>query len=210
MKYKKICGFELYGYCLMDNHVHLLLKEAEEEISKVMMRISSSYVLWYNIKYARCGHLFQERFKSENVEDTKYFLTVLRYIHQNPLKAGLVISVWDSQWTSINEYLHRGKLVDIDRGLRLFSPDRKVAIKWFKIFMEEHNNDQCLEYVVRMSDGEVREFLRLLGITSSSMIQKLDKEKRDVILRDLKELEGVSIRQLSRITGISKSVIGRI
>ncbi|NMD72658.1 transposase, partial [Bacillus sp. DNRA2] len=60
-KYRDISKYELYGYCLMDNHVHLLMKESEETISDAIKRISSSYVHWYNMKYERCGHLFQDR-----------------------------------------------------------------------------------------------------------------------------------------------------
>ncbi|PFG15085.1 transposase [Bacillus sp. es.036] len=67
-RYKTKSGIELYAYCLMDNHVHLLVKETEESLSMFMKRVSSSYVYWYNRKYRRCGHLFQERFNSENVE----------------------------------------------------------------------------------------------------------------------------------------------
>ncbi|MFA9560652.1 transposase [Evansella sp. AB-rgal1] len=121
-KYKIKSCFELYSYCLMDNHVHLLLKEIEEPLATIIKRISSSYVYWYNRKYRRCGHLFQDRYKSENVESDSYFITALRYIHQNPLKAGLVKSIWDSESTSIREYLHKGHLIDIDRGFYLFFP----------------------------------------------------------------------------------------
>ena len=93
--YKTISNYELYGYCLMDNHIHLLIKEKDESISKAIKRICSSYVYWYNQKYERCGHLFQERYKSEVVETEGYFLTVIRYIHQNPIKAGLVKTLVD-------------------------------------------------------------------------------------------------------------------
>jgi putative transposase len=80
-KYKDISKYQLYVYCLMDNHIHLLVKESGETISEAIKRISSSYVYWYNTKYERCGHLFQDRFKSEIVENTTYFFTVLRYIY---------------------------------------------------------------------------------------------------------------------------------
>ena len=86
-RYKDECGYSLYAFCLMGNHIHLLLKEGEEPISTILKRIAGSYVYWYNWKYGRSGHLFQDRFKSEPVEDDAYFLTVLRYIHQNPVKA---------------------------------------------------------------------------------------------------------------------------
>lgn len=103
-KYKDEFDYQIYAYCLMDNHVHLLLKESEDaNISEIMKRISANYVFWYNKKYSRTGHLFQERFKSENVETSSYLRTVVRYIHQNPVKAGLASSVFQCKWTSINE-----------------------------------------------------------------------------------------------------------
>ena len=77
-RYKDECGYSLYAYCLMGNHIHILLKEENEEISSILKRIAGSYVYWYNWKYGRSGHLFQDRFKSEPVEDDAYFLTVLR------------------------------------------------------------------------------------------------------------------------------------
>lgn len=95
----------LYAWCLMGNHVHLLIKESDEPIGEVMKRISSSYVYYYNHKYNRVGHLFQERFKSQPVEDWNYFLTLLRYIHQNPLKPHLVKDLKDYRWSSWNEFL---------------------------------------------------------------------------------------------------------
>ncbi|MFE8700858.1 transposase [Cytobacillus sp. FJAT-54145] len=210
-KFKDISRFELYCYCLMDNHVHLLMKESEESISITIKRISSSYVYWYNMKYERCGHLFQERYRSESVEDISYFLKVLRYIHQNPIKAGLANSVLESKWTSINEYFEKDTFVDIDLGLSLFSQYQNTAIQLFKEYMVKSNNDQCLDDKLkeRMSDSEVREHMHKIGISNISVLQQLDKDKRDVALARLKELEGVSLRQLSRITGISKSVIHR-
>jgi putative transposase len=211
-KYKDISNYQLYSYCLMDNHIHLLMKESEETVAEAIKRISSSYVYWYNLKYERCGHLFQDRFKSENVENVTYFLTVLRYIHQNPIKAGLATNVFDSKWTSINEYVSKPNIVDTEFALKFFSLDKSKAIKLFIKYMQERNDDQCLDDVVKVkkSDGEVREYLNELGITNISLLQQMDKENRDAALEQLKKLNGVSLRQLSRITGISKSVIHRI
>ena len=103
-RYKKKFKFEVYGWCLMGNHIHLLLKEGEEEIAKTMKRIGVSFVWYYNWKYKSTGHLFQDRFKSENVETDEYLMTVIRYIHQNPVKAGIVTtsSLW--KWSSCKGY----------------------------------------------------------------------------------------------------------
>ena len=95
-----ITSFTLYGYCLMANHFHLLIREREETIGNIVKRIASSYVYYYNHKYLRNGHLFKERFKSEPVNDISYFTTLLRYIHQNPVKAGIVKEVKDYEYSS--------------------------------------------------------------------------------------------------------------
>ncbi|WP_052342225.1 transposase [Xylanibacter brevis] len=78
-------NYILYAYCLMTNHIHLLIREREDTIGMAIKRIASSYVYYYNHKYSRDGHLFRERFKSEPVNDIAYFVTLLRYIHQNPV-----------------------------------------------------------------------------------------------------------------------------
>jgi putative transposase len=212
-RYKEISKYQIYSYCLMDNHIHLLIKESPEEtISTAIKRISSSYVYWYNMKYDRCGHLFQERFKSENVETRAYFLTVLRYIHQNPVKAGLATNTFECQWTSINEYVNGANMVDIDLGLKLFSSDRKAAIELFSTFMNEHNDDHCLDESdrVRMTDNEVIKYLGQIGVPNVTTLQQMEKERRDATLAEFKKIKGVTVRQLSRITGVSKSVIDRI
>jgi len=116
----------------MGNHVHLLIKEGKEVLSNTMKRIGASYVHWYNWQYNRKGHLFQDRYKSEAVEDDAYFLTVLRYIHQNPLKAGLPIILGHTngvvtrstrlkqRWSRLNLLLHYliKKRIKLLKGLK--------------------------------------------------------------------------------------------
>ena len=102
-KYHRQSNYEIYAYCLMGNHIHLLLKEGKESLATSMKRIGTSYVYYYNWQYDRKGHLFQDRYKSEPVEDDAYFLTVLRYIHQNPLKAGLSDDISSYPWSSYSE-----------------------------------------------------------------------------------------------------------
>ncbi|MRH41373.1 transposase [Aquibacillus halophilus] len=209
---KDISGIKIYSYCLMDNHIHLLVRETEETVSKAIKRISASYVYWYNNKYDRCGHLFQDRFKSENVETITYFLTVLRYIHQNPIKAGLTNNVLECKWTSINEYLGHTSLVDVDFSLQFFSSNRSKSLQLFTEYMKQSNDDDCLDYHlrVRMTDSEVKNHMIDLGVLNSSILQQMEKKKKNAIILELKQIEGVSVRQLSRITGISKSVIDRV
>ena len=93
----------------MSNHIHLLIREEEESLEQIFKRIGSKYVYWYNVKYQRKGHLFQDRFKSETVENETYFLTVIRYIHQNPVKAGICEKIDDYKYSSFQEYFSKAK-----------------------------------------------------------------------------------------------------
>jgi len=117
---KKKSEYEIYGFCLMSNHVHLLMKEGSEDLGVSFKRIGACYVYYYNWKYQRRGHLFQDRYKSEVVEDTGYFLTVLRYIHQNPLKAKMVAKYEEYPWSSYMEYIKRARFCITNYALELF------------------------------------------------------------------------------------------
>ncbi|MCT4566213.1 MAG: transposase [Maledivibacter sp.] len=210
--HKEKSGYEIYAYCLMSNHIHLLIKEGKENLGTVFRRIGATYVYWYNWKYNRRGHLFQDRYKSEVVENDKYFLTVNRYIHQNPLKAGMVKKISEYPWSSYREYIEKSGLCDIDVTLNIFSEDREKAIRLFKEFSLEENNDKCLEYNqnMRWKDPEAIDFIKGISRVQSPLeIQSFEKEKRNDIIKKCKE-KGLSIRQIERLTGISFGVIRRI
>jgi putative transposase len=216
-RYKTVSKYENYGYCLMNNHIHLLLRETDEPISTAIKRISSSYVYWYNWKYNRCGHLFQERYKREAVENEAYLLTVLRYIHQNPVKAGLTKSPQEYKWSSYSEYINseyanKTVITDTEFVLKTFSSNKKESINLFIKYTNQINEDKCLDYSerIRLTDSEVIEHYAKLGLNDIKQLQHLEKPKRNEVIRKLKTIEGVTVRQLSRITGISKSVIDRI
>lgn len=209
--YKEMCKYKIYAYCLMDNHAHLLMQETSELIGQSLQRICGSYVFWYNRDKDRVGHLFQERFKSEIVDNDAYFLTVLRYIHQNPLKAGLVNKIEQYHWSSYHNYIGKCGFVDTDFALEMFSNDRAQSIEQFKGFINQTNEDKCLDYEERkrLLDNEINEYLIQHGIRNISSLQQMEKDDRNAVIREMKSIDGVTIRQLSRVTGISKSVIDR-
>ena len=94
---------ELLSWCLMDNHVHLLIRQQIDDLSQMMRRLNSGYALYFNLVHGRSGCLFQGRYLSEPVEDDAYLMTVVRYIHQNPLKAGMTSSC-SYKWSSYDAY----------------------------------------------------------------------------------------------------------
>ena len=204
---KKISGFKLYGYCLMGNHVHLLIKEEKEKIEKIFRRIGARYVYWYNWKYKRSGHLFQDRFKSEAVENDAYLITVLRSIHQNPTKAGLCKRLNEYKWSSYCEYVGKDGLTDVAFVLDIIGRDN------IERYMNEQSNDRMLEIEEenkRLTNIELSEKifneLKIKAIT----IQNEQKDKKHSLLKEILKYEGVSARQISRVTGISANVIWKI
>lgn len=121
VRYKELSGFKLHAFVLMSNHIHFLIEPADEPLEIIFKRICTSYAVWYNRKYQRAGHLFQDRFRSENVETDQYYMTVLRYILQNPVKAGMVSNPGDYRWSSYPAYeKRRGALTDIQFAEDLF------------------------------------------------------------------------------------------
>ncbi|MEM5816664.1 MAG: transposase [Desulfitobacterium hafniense] len=202
-KFRGVSGYRIFAYCLMDNHIHILIQENKEPLSRAMKRLSSSYVMYFNHKYERVGHLFQERYRSEVVDNDRYLLTALRYIHQNPLKAKMVEDVTSYRWSSYNEYLNDGYLVDKEFVLELFGPSREKALAQFIAFHGEINDDKCIEIEEpRMNDGRLKEIIRdRIGMDASD-IENEDKMRQISILRKLKTIDGINTRQLSRLTGI--------
>ena len=109
---KLLSDFKLYAYCLMGNHIHLLIKEEQEGLDPIFRRIDSRFVYWYNAKYDREGHLFQDRYRAESIDNEEYLFTVLRYIHQNPVKASLCETVDEYEFSSYSEFITGQNIVD--------------------------------------------------------------------------------------------------
>ena len=190
----------LYAYCLMSNHIHLLIREREDTIGMAIKRIASSYVYYYNHKYSRDGHLFRERYKSEPVNDMAYFVTLLRYIHQNPVKAGIVKEVRDYEFSSWNEYMDKNStlfpLCDT------FTVLNRISYNELNDLVNEPLSDDvaCLDIEDpskgRSSDDQVMLLIKeKTGATNSSAFQQLPDEIKRSILIELKGRRA-SLRQL--------------
>jgi len=206
--------FAVYGYCLMTNHLHLLIQEKTDTISRIMSRIGTSYAWWYNQKYGRSGHVFQGRFKSECIENDNYLLAVIRYIHNNPVKAGMAQKPEEYRWSSIHAYYGNREypygLTEPGFILGVINQDKEKAIKAFKEFIQQENDDKCLEdeFRRRKTDSEIKtEIENCMNGEPIGLLQGMRREKRNEILRKVKAEGGVSLRQISRVTGLSVDII---
>ena len=168
-----LCTF--YAYCLMSNHVHLLLRVNQEDIGSTIKHLAVMYAMYYNQKYSRSGHVFQDRFKSEPVNDMAYFVTLLRYIHQNPTKAGMVSKVGDYDWSSWKEYTGE---VPVALGLCATNAIlKRMSLDELKELVEAPLDDdvQCLDLdegvKISVGDREIRQYLLdIYGITATGRI----------------------------------------
>ncbi len=200
----------IYAYCLMTNHVHLLIRETAEELSTVIKRITVAYAHYYNGKYQHVGHLFQNRFRSEVVNNEAYFLTLLRYIHQNPVAAGISKSIGDYRWSSWIEYenyIEGQQTICSIRPVLKFLPFAELRALVFELLPKaslvlDFNNEGR-----RRGDDEIKSFLsESFGLRQPTDLLLYSRDKRLDILRKTKQY-GASIRQLERLTGISFTII---
>jgi len=144
-RYRNKCGFILYAYVLMGNHVHLLIETPDDPISRVMQLINFTYTQYFNKKYGKVGHLFQGRYKSYLCDKDRYLLSLVRYIHNNPVRAGLAEAAGAYAWSSSADYLKGTKgLVDTDKVLRLFSEKPGIARRKYAEFMSAGEPDKSL------------------------------------------------------------------
>ena len=207
-KFREVCHYEVYAYCLMRNHIHLLLKVGDVPLGEIFKRIGVSFVLWYNTKYQRVGHLFQDRFKSEAVEDDRYFMTVLRYILNNPVKAKICSAAEDYRFSSAAEYVRQAKGIT-DTGFALRMTSREQFIR----FLHEKNDDQCMEDEQTAPNKVTdREAARLIMAEFGTMQPDPGKKATRVpFANSVNKLrqQGVSVRQFCRLTGLSKNIVER-
>lgn len=103
--------FKMYAYCIMNNHYHLMVKEEDHQLNDFIKVINQRYAAYYNKNRHIIGHVFQDRYKSEPVEDNVYFLGLLRYIHLNPVEAGIVQDPYQYKWCSYKEYFYETPLM---------------------------------------------------------------------------------------------------
>ena len=205
--------FKIYAYCLMSNHVHIILKVENELLSKLMHNLSLRYSRYFNSKYKRKGSLFQDRFYSRNIENQKYFLAVCKYVHKNPEKAGIALTS-EYPWSSYSEYLYKEKIIDKKILLHYFNNSIDNFIKYTtqSETIEEIINYADFEINTHISDEELVEIIKkICNLKTIDEIFDYFKIKNNrMILKHFKNIKEINISQLSRITRVNKKALAQI
>ena len=201
---------KIHAYCLMSNHVHLLVQASPEEIPGFMKGVEVSYAYYFNNTHEHVGHLFQNRYKSEAITSEQYFLAAFRYILLNPQAAG--ICRWEEyRWSSSRTYLMRDDDGITDTSLvKEILGGREEVMRFVN-----RNAEDCSSIaepvlpVKRLTEKEaLRTIQAISGLKDPLLIQGIARDARNELLANLKK-EGITIRQLERMTGINRSTIQR-
>ncbi|MGB4111097.1 MAG: transposase [Desulfomonilia bacterium] len=228
-------GALFHGYCLMENHYHLLMETPRENLSRIMHHINGAYTMYYNVKMERSGHLFQGRYRSILVEKDAYCLELSRYIHLNPVRAGMVKKVEDYPWSSYLSYTgERDAQQWMETGFVLasFGKDTGAARKRYREFVKEgerKNIENPLEQVcasmilgresfhafVRkrieetLREADQRDVPALKAFTTRPSLDRIAQVVADVCEADSVQIKKMSMWISQDIGGYSLSEIGR-
>lgn len=156
-RYKERFEFKLYAHVLMSNHVHLLLETEDAPLSKICQGLNQSYTSWFNRKYHLTGHLFQGRYKAILCDKDSYLLSLLKYIHLNPVRAVMVKHIDEYRWSSHKTYAtgqQEKALIDTDNVLGIFSRSKGNARKLYKSFIHDEESMEKKE-VYRTVDQQI-------------------------------------------------------
>ena len=192
------------AYCLMGNHVHLLLKANEDGLGLFMKCVEVSYVSYFNKKYSRTGHLFEARFKCKPVDDDEYLFTVLRYILMNPETAGMADHK-KYRWSNYREFIKDGGWTD---AKSIYKDLIDGEEEFLAIMSDENEIDQHEAELapVKNINQVAANIEKILGPVTQDELRKMTKEERIAYLTKLKA-NGLSIRQIAEITGLNRGSV---
>jgi len=209
--YKRRYNYYLYCYVLMSNHIHLLIETREIPLSKILQGVNQSYTMYFNRRYKTVGHLFQGRYKAILCDRDEYLLTLVKYIHLNPVRAKVVKIPDEYEWSSHHNYAKqnsKGDLIDTDQVLRMFSEDKAAARKLYKAYMGDGLTIKK-EDIYRTIDQRILGREEFIDKVIDKYEGELVKEKREreytlsEIAKGVEKLTGVSLKQLR---GQSKAI----
>lgn len=216
-KTKEKYEYKIYTYCFMPNHVHLVIYDEKDNLSTAIQSLTVSYSSYWNKKYERVGHLFQNRFLSKAVETESYLKTLCRYIHQNPSKSG-ISRMEEYPWSSYQEYTKMiDGITDKEAILRLFGKNRQEAqsnlILFHKYDERQKDMKDFVEYEMmeKLSDEQAKKYIEeILELESIQQVMQYSLEKRNEYLRKLRNVRGIRKTQIARLIGVSEKTIVRI
>jgi len=207
-------SFKILYYVLMDNHYHMIIEAGNIPISKAIQRLHTAYSKYYNKKYNRTGSIYSGRYTASLITDTRYYLQLLKYIANNPVKANIVKNAGDYRW-SAHASIKAGdsSIVDIDRMLSYFpSPKPKVMEEYIVKsdyglvpVKEEQKLLDSLDYLLKSLNFSEDVFIRIKQGDKRSDI----KAERDCFIRKAYET-GFKIKEIANYISFTYEGVRKI
>ena len=211
-KYK----YSVFAYCLMNNHIHMIIQVDDSLLSKAIQSLTIRYVYYFNKKYDRVGPFVRNRFKSKKVESKNYFLKVCRYVHRNPEKANIE-KTEKYKWSSYNDYISGKGITKTDVLLYYFNNNINDFIKFTlqNETLEEISNVADYEIISKLTDEQLVKIIKERFNLSSfeevpKFIKDYSKEDKEKAIRSIDKISGTNPRQISRVIRINKKLIYKI
>lgn len=206
-------GVTVIAWCLMGNHVHLVLADYEDRMSAAMHRLLLTYARRFNKRTGRTGHLFQNRFERRSLDTDRHLMAAIRYVHANPQEAGIAL-IERYPWSSFAEYL-RAYDNDATRGfsdpscvLELFGSAEAFAA--YSLSTPDGSEPALCD--MKETEWERHAFAdkmaKSLGVPLNG-VKTAPPAQRDTVIVGLHDA-GFTVRQIERYTGIGKSSVSRI
>lgn len=197
-------GVRVIAWCLMANHVHLVLDDADGRLSEMMRALATAYAQRFNCRAGRVGHVFQGRFHSTPIETESYLLAAVRYVHLNPEKAH-VCPAEEYPWSSYREYVGMPRISDTSTILELAG-----GVEGFAAYTRAGDDGGYRPASrARVPDSQMTTLAaEVLGPLPVSDLKTVEKPLRDALLCELRDA-GLSVRQIELLSGLGANSITR-
>ncbi|MBO5349262.1 MAG: transposase [Clostridia bacterium] len=202
-------NIKILAYCIMNNHAHFLIFAQEiKELSKFMQKVNCSYSNFYNKINNRVGFVFRNRYYTQEILDQYQLYTCLKYIHNNPVKAGITKYPKDYNYSSYLEFLQEAKIINKDSYKLLFGECEDYK----KIFLSIHNNDDYEYKIFDIKDESFEDFYKRFEQENKIKICEIKNNKGilEKFVKESRDRTEVKIEELAEKIGVSKSLIGRL
>lgn len=206
---------EIGAYCIMDNHMHLVVKGDLFEISQLMKKINIRFAMRYNNNLDRVGHVFQDRYRSENIYNDNHLLQAISYVHNNPVKAGISKQIQDYEWSSYLGYFTKTSPL-ISDGIKDMVIGISGSARSLKEFHDKKSNivfidteEEVKKLKDEILDRTIFEFCQKEGIIDSSQIKR-DQIKIDNLIKVLLGQDCFTYREIAEVLEVNKNYICKI
>lgn len=206
---KKDFNLEIIAYCLMDNHVHLLIFTKDvSQLSKFMQKVNTKYAIYYNNMHDRCGYVFRNRYRVEEIYTASHLHACINYIHNNPIKAKMCNNKRDYKYSSYNNYLYKNGFVT-NKFLKKYLINYGLSYKdLLKKELEPINFIDCSEVNSISNKDILNELLAKEGKTVELI--KSDKQCLKKIVSIMNIEYKITQKDIAQLLNVNKIKINRL